>query len=295
MLFNKRFNNIAAMPTGAINVQPDSVTVQSPIQMPQNFKKSVSIAFFRTNHSVAAKKRSNPAGHVQALTMLTRSQDAQPDALFGPAATKTGVKRKPRLILKNNRLFRPQTAEFFLTCARTFEHLPISLECMNNLRVSTGTPDDASISGPDELSDLYQSASLGGQPQSDRPIALDSGQNPEESSLNERPEFSEPYSSVSLGVRNEAWALRTLSRLRSRRVTSGSNSSASDRRRRLSNTVVALQEPKARQQSLTRSTLQESCRPTLKGFLSSLLSALGLVGDFSCFKYTIKIPLCHFI
>lgn len=295
MLFNKLFNYIAAMPSGTINIQPDRVPTQSLVQMPQNFHESAPVAFFRTNHSIAPKKRSNPAGHVQAFTMLAGRCNTQPDALFGPAPTKTGVQRKTRLILKNDCLLRPQFAEFFLTYARTFEHPLISLEHTNNRHVSSGIPDDASIFEPASPSGLCQSISSGEWLRLGRPTALGSGQNPGESSLNEQPGFSEPYSLVSLGVQSVAWVLRTPALLRSHRVTNGSSSSVSDRKLRLSNTVVALQEPKARRQSSPRSMLLESCRQVLTGFLSLLPNALGLMWDFSCLKISTKSPLRHFI
>lgn len=295
MFFNKLFNYIAIMPSGAIDVKPDRVITQRPVQMPQNFQESVSVAFCRANHPIATQKRNNPTRYVQAFLMLTRRQNTKPDTLFGPAATKTGMKCKACFILKSDRLLWPQIAEFFLTFSRTFEHPPTLPECMSNQRVLAGIPDNASTFEPVALSDLCQSVSSGEQLQLDRPIAPGLSQSPAESSLNERPKPFESYSPVSLDAQSAAWVLKTPALLHLHRVTNDSGSFALSLKRRLSNMAVVLQEQVARQRSLALSMLRESCRPTLTDFLSLLPNALNLMWGFSCFNISTKNLKCHFI
>ena len=263
--------------------------------MTQNFKKTVGVASFRANHSMASKQRRNPSGYVQAFLMLTGRRNFQATPLFTPAESKTRVKRETRFILKHNRFFRLQLAKFFLKPYETSSRLRSLPEDKSSWPVSYGNPSDASIAGPDELSGLSQNASSNEQQPSDRPTELCLAQSPSASYPDARKALAESCFPSSLGARDVASASGIRAPLHLLRASIDSGSCGSSPAHRLSNLVVGPQLPAAGQLSLGRSMRRVSCRPLLRAFLSLRQYALGLRLDFSCLHTNMKNLSCNII
>lgn len=263
--------------------------------MIQNFKKAISVASFRANHSMTSKQRRNPPGHIQAFLMLTGRRDFQAATFFAPTEPKTRMKRETRFVLKDNRFFRLQLAKFFLKPSETSSRLRSLPEHKSNWPASFGSPSDASIAGPDELSGLCQNAFLNEQQPSGRPTELCSAQSPSAFYPNVRKALAELCFPDSLGAQDVASALGIRAPFHLRRASIDSGSCGSSPARRLSNSVVGLQLPAAGRLFLCRSIRREFCRPLLTAFLSLRQRALGLGLDFSCLHINMKNPLCNII
>jgi hypothetical protein len=86
MRYKKMVNGVSFMPPSLIYTQPDGVTLQTPIKMPQNLDESLTIALFGLNHPIPTQQRSYPSRKVQTFPMLTGSGYPQPLANASPSA-----------------------------------------------------------------------------------------------------------------------------------------------------------------------------------------------------------------
>ena len=153
-------NGLSAMPAGSIHIQKYPITSKLFVERFQDLKKAFAVAFGCSNKTVSTQKRRHPSRDIEPLGMLARGRDFQANTFLCPASAQSGMKRKPGLILKNDRLFRPQISEFFLKPARIDELGSSWPEDKRDRRVSIGNPTGASTSGLDGPSERFQSVAL---------------------------------------------------------------------------------------------------------------------------------------
>src|SRR3989344_1498923 len=176
MGFQEFCNGFSTMPAGSVHIQKNPVTQELFVERFQDLKKAFPVAFGCSDKTISTKKRRHPSGDIEPLGMLARGRDFQTNTFLCPASAKSGMKCKSGLILKNDRLFRPQIPEFFLKSARTGELGSFWPEDKHDRHVSTDNPTGASTSGPDEPSGRFQSVALNESQASDRPTGSLEGQ-----------------------------------------------------------------------------------------------------------------------
>src|SRR5512132_222969 len=118
------------------------------MQMLQYLQKAFGVSLLSSNFSLVAQHRSNPAGNIEPLSMLTGGRDPQAPPSLRPAKAQSGMQRKARLVLKDHGLIRLQGTEFFLSPAETSQLLRFWLAGTSNWPVSYGSPTGASTAGP---------------------------------------------------------------------------------------------------------------------------------------------------
>jgi hypothetical protein len=173
MLFEELPDRITPMPTCSVNIQPDSVATKLAIKVSQHFEEALSVAAFCLNHPGSAKKRSYPAGNIQAPLMLAGCRDFQPLSDERPATAKPRVQRESAFILKNNGFFRSQRFEFFLGPWRTSSRQLLLPEDTRDWPALTDTQVDASSIGPGGPSALSRTDAVNGLPGWGRPTEHD--------------------------------------------------------------------------------------------------------------------------
>jgi hypothetical protein len=174
MISQKLPYRIASMPTSSINIQPNSVATKLAIKVLQHLEKPLAVSSFRLNHPCTPKKRSHPAGNVQALLMLAGCRNLQPLSQKRPSSTEPWMQGKTAFVLKNNGFFRTQRFEFFLGSWRISSRLLSLPEDKHDWLASNDIRADASSTGPDGLSALSRTAAAYGSPRWGRPNGRDS-------------------------------------------------------------------------------------------------------------------------
>jgi hypothetical protein len=170
MHFKKLPNLVTFMPTCSVNIQPDSVTAEPPVQVLQDLEESFAVAACGLNHSCASQERRYPSGDIQPFLMLASRRDLQPFSNKRPTATKPRMHSKAAFVLKNNGFFRPQRFEFFLGPSRISSRpLPLPGDKYDWL-VSADTRVDASSTEPDGPSALSRTDAVDESPRWGRPI-----------------------------------------------------------------------------------------------------------------------------
>jgi hypothetical protein len=169
MLSQKLPYRITSMPTCSINIQPDSVAAKLAIKVLQYLEEALAVASFRLDHSCTTKKRSHPAGNIQAFLMLAGCRNLQPLSQKRPSAAKPWMKGKTAFVLKNNGFFRTQRFEFFLGSWRISSRLLPLPEDKHGWPALTDTQVDASNTGLGGLSALHQIAAVNELPRWGRP------------------------------------------------------------------------------------------------------------------------------
>jgi hypothetical protein len=169
MLSQKLPYRITSMPTCSINIQPDSVAAKLAIKVLQYLEESLAVASFRLDHSCTTKKRSHPAGDIQAFLVLAGCRNLQPLSQKRPSAAKPWMKGKTAFVLKNNGFFRTQRFEFFLGFWRISSRLLPLLEDKHDWPALTDTQVDASNIGLGGLSVLHRTAAVNELPKWGRP------------------------------------------------------------------------------------------------------------------------------
>lgn len=264
------------MPTCPVHIKPDRQAFEPPIKMSEHPEKSCPISSFCLHDPMSAQQWRYPAREVQPLLMLACCWNTKSFANAGPAPSQARMQRKAGLILENKGLVRPQGLEFFLRIFQTSWHLPPSLEDKHGRPASTGSPIDASSSGPVALSVLFQTAAVNDSPGWGHPIALD---------LIHTPEATLPTASLtawrawpSIGQVARAGvsplALQFLSRLRPESIDSGSCGLIQGRRQ--SNSASAPPLPARVRRSSDRSMRQGWSWPNKSDALLSLPDDRGL-------------------
>lgn len=174
MLSQKLPYRITSMPTCSINIQPDSVAAKLAIKVLQHLEEARAVASFRLDHSCTTKKRSHPAGDIQAFLMLASCRNLQPLSQKRPSAAKPWMKSKTAFILKNDGFFRTQRFEFFLGLWRISSRLLPLLEDKHDWPALTDIRVDASNTGLGGLSALHRTADVNELPKWGRPNGLGS-------------------------------------------------------------------------------------------------------------------------
>jgi hypothetical protein len=183
----KQINFLSLMPSGSVHIKPDSIPSESAIKIPQTGNKSLSISSRPSNHPSPTQQRSHPSKQIRSLAMLTRGRNAQALSSPRPPHTQPRMKRKARLVLKDNRFLRSQPPEFFLRPDEIAWPLHSSLEDTYIPPASVDTPIGASKTELDEPSRLSQTDASDGPPTWDHPIELAVTQIPKEASPNLSP------------------------------------------------------------------------------------------------------------
>lgn len=177
MLPKKKIHLRPSVPSRSVHIQPQRIPPQPSIQLFQTIQKPFPIPLRLSQYPFSPQQGSNPPKNIQPLTMLTRGRNPQPFPPLGPTPTQARMQRKSRLILKYDRLLRPQRAEFFLRLAETSWHPRPWPANKNNWLASNDTPPGASNSAPAELSALRQIAAANEPPRWDHPSATVLNQN----------------------------------------------------------------------------------------------------------------------
>jgi hypothetical protein len=255
--------------------------LQTPIKMPQGLNKSLTITPLGLNHPMPTQQRSYPSRKVQTFPMLAGSGYPQSLANAGPTTTQARMQSKPCLILKNHCLLRTQGLEFFLKPSETACSHPRELEDRHNRLASTDTPADASIAELASPLALSQTTASGVPPQWAHPNAPGLNQTLLGSSLSERQAPSACWTLADSADPTEFEAEAQPTRSGSQHESSGSNSSESNPRLRLSILASALRSTITRQQSLFQSRLQGWFGRMLKVDPFWLRDVLKLMWGFS--------------
>ena len=169
MLSEELPDGIAPMPTSSVNIQPDSVAAKLAIKVLQHLEESLAVASFRLDHSCTTKKRSHPAGDIQAVLMLAGCRNLQPLSQKRPSAAKPRMQCKTAFVLKNDGFFRTQRFEFFLGSWRISSRLLPSPEDKHDWPALADTRVDASNTGLGGLSALHRTAAVNELPKWGRP------------------------------------------------------------------------------------------------------------------------------
>ena len=180
----KQINFIPLMPSGSVHIKPDGIASESAIKILQTGNKSLSISSRPSDHPSPTQQRSYPSKQIQSLAMLARGRNAQPLPSSRPPHSQPRMKRKSRLILKNDRLLRSQPPKFFLRPDESAWPLHSCLEDTYIPPASVDTPIDASKTELGELSRLSQTDASDGPLRWDHPTELAVIQMPKEVSLN---------------------------------------------------------------------------------------------------------------
>ena len=104
---------IAAMPDSAIDVPPNRVAAQSPIEMPEHDQKPQPIAPRCFHQPVPTQQGGHPPRAIEPLPMLAGGKDPQPLPAAGPAPAPARVQGEAGLIWEHDGLAGPQPPEFF--------------------------------------------------------------------------------------------------------------------------------------------------------------------------------------
>jgi hypothetical protein len=269
------------MPTSLIHIQPDGVALQTPIKMPQNFNKSLTIPPFGLNHPIPTQQRSHPSRKVQTHPMLAGSGHPQPLANAGPTATQARMQGKTCLVLKDHCFLTSQSLKFFLKPSEIARSHLCELEDRHSWLVSTGTPVDASSAELVSLLALGQNAALDGPPRWVRPNEHGLNRTLLAPFLSERQVPSACWRLTESAGQTEFVAEAQPTLLDSRNESSGLSSSVLSPRRRLSIRASALLSPTTGQQSLFQPRPQEWSERKLGVDLFGLRHVLKLKWGFS--------------
>jgi len=112
-------HGVPLMPPGAVDVQPDGVAPEPPVEMAEHLEEAGSIPPGHPNHATLAEERRHPTAEVEPGVVLAGRGDAEALAALPPSAAEAGVEREAGLIREGDGLGRSQTAEFFLAGAGT--------------------------------------------------------------------------------------------------------------------------------------------------------------------------------
>jgi hypothetical protein len=280
MLSQELPDRITLMPTCSINIQPNGIAAKPAIEVLQYLEKSLPVSAFCLDHSSTTQERSHPTGNIQAFLMLAGCRNLQPFADDRPTTAKPRMQGKTAFVLKNNCFFRPQRFEFFLGSWQTSLRPRPLLGDRHDWPASTDTQADASNTGPDVLSALYQTAAVNGSLAWGHPSGRGSIQTSEAILPDEVPIALQ--SSVSCGLDGPT-AFSGSGRLLHSYLPPASSdlhSSGSGQEPRISSSVAAPPALKGGWLSLCRSKLLVLSRPGPA--IALWLSLLNLRGKFSC-------------
>jgi len=175
----KGSNLFAFMPPGTIDIQPDFITLKPTIELLETIEESIPVALRTSQHSHLAQHGRNPTENIQSFLVLAGGEHPQSSANLAPSSANTRMQSKTRLIFKDDGFLICQRSEFFLNCDEISSHLRSAPADTCTLIFSSGSPVDASTTGPDGPLALFQIAFSSGLPRSDHPNGLGSDQIPQ--------------------------------------------------------------------------------------------------------------------
>jgi hypothetical protein len=169
MRAQKLLHRFSLMPFGPIDIQPDRISPQTPVEVLQNSQKTLAVCSYRGDHAAPSQQRSHSAGKVQTGTMATGRGNPQPFPSLGPASTQPWVQGETALVLKNYCFTPTQALQFFLALVGIAGR-PQRGPADNCTRtVSSDSPTGASNTVPAEPSNLSRSAASRRLPRWGRP------------------------------------------------------------------------------------------------------------------------------
>ena len=112
MFFKKNFNLFGFMPSGSVNIEPNSMFWQSFVQVSQASDKTRLVTFWRFYYSSFTFQLSNPAENIESGMMNTGCWDPQSFSFLCPAYSQPGMQGKTRFIFKYNGLIIFQVSDF---------------------------------------------------------------------------------------------------------------------------------------------------------------------------------------
>jgi len=282
MRFEENIHLFSSMPSGSINIQPDRISPEISIEMPQTTNKSFTISLRTPHQAASTQQRGHPTKDIKPLAMLARSRNAKSLPYLSPSYSQTGMQRESCLVLKDDRLLGPQRPKFFLKpCEIAWPLSPVPEDTCTQPS-SADTPIGASNSELDELLPLSLNGGLDELPRWDHPTEPGLTQILTETSLNPPPissiplRLNEPVAQASLPVP------KTLSPARSLCASIDSSFVALNPRLWLSipdaDPPISAVEP----QSLSQQRPQGFAEPWIVNVLGLLRYELTLMLDFSC-------------
>ena len=95
-------DDVAPMPTGAIDVQPHPIPSEPPVQVPQHQYEALPVPLGGPHQPVPSQQRRHPSREVEPLVMLAGRGNPQPLAPESPPPPQPGVpgKGKPYRVRK---------------------------------------------------------------------------------------------------------------------------------------------------------------------------------------------------
>ncbi len=112
-------HRVALVPAGAIDVEPNRVAAQPPVELAERLEKPGPVAVRKAEDPAATEERRHPPPEVEPGAVLARGRDAKPLAGLAPPAPQTGVEGEAGLILEGDGVVRAECLEFFLAGAGT--------------------------------------------------------------------------------------------------------------------------------------------------------------------------------
>ena len=295
MGFKKNLNLFTSVPSGSVDIKPDSIIFEHPVKMLKTLQKAISIAFRSFYHSTFAQKRRNPAKNIESCAMVAGSGNSHTSSPLCPYSTNPRVQRKSRFVFKYNRLVRFKKIEFFLKRCGISSFLLNAPEYTNNRRASSNTLIGEANTELGEPLFLRQSAVLGEQQGWGHPIEHDLSRVLKDFSLNQPPVSGE---CSTLTAKDARFWISPLTPLSPARLPCASRDSSFD----ASNLTLRLSIPDADPpvSAIGQLSLNPSMPPGLpKHKLSDALDlhrdALEIKWDFSCLKTIIGELLCQII
>lgn len=115
MGLKEEFYLFSFMPSGSIDIEPNHVTFEPPIEMLQATQESFSVPLRQPHQALSAQQRGHPAEDIEPLAMLAGGRDAKPFSSLSPTDPQTGMGCETGFVLKDDRLPGSEGSKFFLT------------------------------------------------------------------------------------------------------------------------------------------------------------------------------------
>jgi len=220
-------DDVAPMPTSAIDIQPHPIPPQSTNQMSEHHHESRAVPVGRSHQTVPSQKWRHPPREVEPFVMLAGCGNPKTLPLGSPPPSQARMQGEARLILKDDGLAPAQRLEFFLTDAGTARHPPSAPAGTHGWPASGETPTGASTSALAAPSSRCQTPASSAPPAWAHPTAREAAQRPGASAPDAAPVCGGGRESIGPVGRDGAWALPTARPRRSSRAPTGSSSCGS--------------------------------------------------------------------
>jgi len=222
--------------------------------MTQILHETFPVSSLRADNSVASQKRRHSTRQIKPVLMSAGGGNAKRLSSLRPSPSQAGMQSKPRLILKNHRLPRPQILKFFLTPGENASLLPPELEDMYNRPVLSDIPVGVSRSGLAALSVSNRTGALSVRLGWGPPHEPGLGQNLGAIALNAVPLPAQSAASTGMGALVSACSLMPSTLPCLPPGSNGSSSYASAQKPGPSSQAAALRRSREGRQSSTSTT-----------------------------------------